>query len=366
MNSAALSLAASMFEGGGSDSDPLSDTDAELYILGIKYRTPNDTYAILDDVVSRFWFTYRTGFAPIGGSSGPTKDTGWGCMMRCGQMMLAEGYLRFFLPAGRYFRWRPNITDPMYWDILNMFIDKRHSSYSIQQIVQMGHSEGKDIGQWFGPNTIAQVLRRIASNEFEKQVNVHVAMDNTLVLDEIRKLCQINSKVRKTTKKTNDTQNGWKPLVVIIPLRLGLSDVNVEYIDQLKLCLRLPQTLGCIGGKPNHAHYFIGYLDTDELLYLDPHVTQSHVDTTITADDTSYHCDRVNRMKFSSLDPSLALAFACKTEIEFDDLIAKLKQNLPPKPMFEICESNPFDMHNKKVEHHEVITLDSDDDYEIV
>ncbi len=77
-----------------------------------------DTYAITDDVISRFWFTYRTGFAPIGekninkrlfrrnylylgGPSGPTKDTGWGCMMRCGQMMLAEAYLRFFVPAGR-------------------------------------------------------------------------------------------------------------------------------------------------------------------------------------------------------------------------------------------------------------------------
>jgi len=73
-----------MFEGSGSDIDNLAYTDTELYILGIKYRTPNgklfqnrktfslfikiDTYAILDDVVSRFWFTYRTGFAPIGKS----------------------------------------------------------------------------------------------------------------------------------------------------------------------------------------------------------------------------------------------------------------------------------------------------------
>jgi len=30
-----------MFEGSGSDIDNLADTDAELYILGTKYKTPN-------------------------------------------------------------------------------------------------------------------------------------------------------------------------------------------------------------------------------------------------------------------------------------------------------------------------------------
>jgi hypothetical protein len=51
--------------------------------------------------------------------------------------------------------------------------------------------------------------------------------------------------------------------------------------------------------------------------------------------------------------------------------------------MFEICESNPFDMLNKNAAHHEgksillmnqihlfefllVLTLDSDDDFEVV
>ena len=32
------------------------------------------------------------------------------------------------------FRWHLNITDRNYWEILQMFIDKRHSSYSIHQI----------------------------------------------------------------------------------------------------------------------------------------------------------------------------------------------------------------------------------------
>ncbi len=48
-------------------------------------------------------------------------------------------------------------------------------------------------------------------------------------------MSRVNSKVRKTTKNSNEIQNGWKPLIIIIPLRLGLSDVNTEYIDQLKV-----------------------------------------------------------------------------------------------------------------------------------
>jgi hypothetical protein len=37
----ALSLAASMFESNGRESENLSETNTELYILGIKYKTPN-------------------------------------------------------------------------------------------------------------------------------------------------------------------------------------------------------------------------------------------------------------------------------------------------------------------------------------
>jgi hypothetical protein len=36
----AFSLAASMFESNGGDNGSLSDTDTDLYILGVKYKTP--------------------------------------------------------------------------------------------------------------------------------------------------------------------------------------------------------------------------------------------------------------------------------------------------------------------------------------
>jgi cysteine protease ATG4 len=40
-----------------------------------------------------------------------------------------------------------------------MFEDRRTAAYSIHQIALMGASEGKEVGQWFGPNTVTQVLK---------------------------------------------------------------------------------------------------------------------------------------------------------------------------------------------------------------
>lgn len=104
----------------------------------------------------------------------------------------------------------------------------------------------------------------------------------------------------------------WKPLLLILPLRLGLSDINPIYIPALKKCFELVGNCGMIGGRPNQALYFLGYVD-DEVLFLDPHTTQrsGSVGQKTTQDevdfDETYHQKYAARIQFTQMDPSLAV-----------------------------------------------------------
>lgn len=52
--------------------------------------------------------------------------------------------------------------DPTYLKIIQRFEERKQAPYSIHQVALMGASEGKEVGQWFGPNTVAQVLKLVA------------------------------------------------------------------------------------------------------------------------------------------------------------------------------------------------------------
>ena len=60
-------------------------------------------------------------------------------------------------------------------------MDIKSAQYSIHQISLMGESlDKKPVGTWFGPNTVAQVLRKFCKFDPSDDIAVHVAMDNTL------------------------------------------------------------------------------------------------------------------------------------------------------------------------------------------
>ncbi|KAK2174130.1 hypothetical protein NP493_826g00032 [Ridgeia piscesae] len=368
------------YETGILEYEDFPKTESPVWILGKTYSTLYDMDDIKRDILTRFWFTYRRNFSPIGGT-GPTSDMRWGCMLRCGQMMLAQALGSLHL--GRDWRWDPDKYNPKYHEILRMFLDKKDSYYSIHQIASMGVSEGKEVGEWFGPNTIAQVLKKLAVYDEWSNLVLHISLDNTVITQDIKTLCRCNcgdksesetdkrlpeeeagAKLRnrkmathngldqsdghdnwtQSAGKCNRCNNHWRPLLLIIPLRLGLSEMNAVYHSQLKMCFTMTQCVGIIGGKPNHAHWFIGYVD-DELVYLDPHTTQPYVDVSAPGEsDETYHCRYASRMRIADMDPSMALGFYCGTEAEFDDWthsVYKPVAHGQHTPIFEVVRDRP-------------------------
>lgn len=69
----------------------------------------------------------------------------------------------------------------------------------------------------------------IADEKFS-QLSVHVALDCQLAKDEIQ-----------------SRSSSFQPLLIIVPVRLGLSELNPIYIDGLKRCLELDSSVGFIG-----------------------------------------------------------------------------------------------------------------------
>lgn len=118
------------------------------------------------DFQSRLWFTYRKDLARIEPSF-YTCDSGWGCMMRTGQSLLAQAFVQVLM--GR--EWRVHHHDQpqptqrrqgrRYKEIVSWFVDEAEKPYSIHRIAKQGLALDKRIGEWFGPSTVAHALKYV-------------------------------------------------------------------------------------------------------------------------------------------------------------------------------------------------------------
>jgi len=369
---------------------------APIYLLGETYRGTGEEpdaealAQLICDLRSRIWLTYRQGFAPIEGSS-LTSDAGWGCMLRTGQMMLAQALI--VLRAGRGWRTADGATQAVAVEgdeshpaggtaetesegegaaaserrlrdelgVVSLFADVAAAPFSIQRIAAAGAGQGTPVGKWFGPTPISQVLALLLARTLEAApaaseapeapgaseasapaasgsgagadlgLSIHVAMDGSLYRQQVQAVA-------------GQPDGSWRPVLVLLPLRLGLDTLNPSYGPCLCALFALRQTVGIIGGAPRRSFYFVG-CQGEQLLYLDPHEVQPALGLPLGAEQLrSCHCLNLPRsISVSQIDPSLALGFLCSSSQAFDELCASCAEIFRRTlPAFSIGDAPPY------------------------
>ncbi|KAI4665022.1 Cysteine protease atg4 [Alternaria conjuncta] len=320
--------------------------------------------AFLDDFESRIWMTYRSGFAPIQKSQDPkatsamsfrvrmqnlaspgfTSDTGFGCMIRSGQCILANALQ--MLRLGRDWRYQEKPDVPEHHEILSLFADDPKAPFSIHRFVEHGAAVcGKYPGEWFGPSAAARCIQDLVHKYKEAGLRVYVSGDGADVYED--KLKQI----------AVDDDGEWRPTLILVGTRLGIDKITPVYWEALKASLQMKQSIGIAGGRPSASHYFVA-TQANNFFYLDPHstrpllpyrspssstedqetaapstleasATSTSSSTTIvpSSNSSSYsaeelascHTRRIRRLQIREMDPSMLLAFLITSQEDYDN-----------------------------------------------
>ncbi|TDZ28264.1 Cysteine protease ATG4 [Colletotrichum trifolii] len=209
--------------------------------------------AFLDDFESRFWMTYRAEFMSIARSDDPrassalslsmriksqlvdqngfTSDSGWGCMIRSGQSLLANAMS--MIDLGR--DWRRGDSPEKERSLLSLFADDPRAPYSIHQFVQHGAVAcGKYPGEWFGPSATARCIQALV-NARKQVLRVYSTGDGPDVYeDDLLKIA-----------KPEGSQ--FHPTLILVGTRLGIDKITPVYWEALIAALQMPQSVGIAG-----------------------------------------------------------------------------------------------------------------------
>jgi len=357
------------------------------------------------------WFSYREKIPPIMKDVFPkenyTCDRGWGCMLRCGQMMLAEALKRHFNYTDKR---NGRLSEDFFTEILVLFLDSIESPeispFSIHQIAAQAYEyfELKP-GEWYKPSNIMVTLSKLndkyqhpklktlktcifldgtvfedqiiekaynkkLNNEFDKEENTFKQQKefndnfNTEETKEEINHFQQTSKENIEYKKTFAKPTEWdNQLLVFIATKTGLDEHNELYLNTIFQLLTFRQSIGMLGGRGSKAYYFIGF-QNQKLLYFDPHYVQDSPHTELGDSYKTYFLEKCFQIHVKDIDTSVGFGFYLRNADDYYEFKSALVHNIKRDQNFLVGFETTTPTID--IDPEDVIECENDDSFEVI
>ena len=315
------------------------------------------------------YMSYRSGFETLKnvGSGDYTSDCGWGCMLRCCQMMLSRGIIkRELYKMNKIDNSNKDITDlDLDIDILNLkkdmlclFSDKfipfellknnRFLSelykkycaneknyemippYSIYTLCKLSRSSGVYTSDLKIIKCFIEINEQLFSNYFRivhfenGEIKRKTIFETFCKKKDLLSMENIDNPLVKVNLFDYFGEEYYfsKPGLVFISLRLGLRDLDEYYFDIIHLFFeKIHNNIGFVSGKKNKAFYFIGFNGNNQLIYADPHLNQKAEDNDI----SSYEVKDLFLLNIKELSSGITIGISINSSTDLKIMVNELE-----------------------------------------
>ena len=335
-----------------------------LYIFDMKFEDViKDEINVL--LKSYLYMSYRSGFINLNsiGCGDFTSDCGWGCMLRCCQMILSKGLIQrkiFEFFNNRHSFIDNDCIDSIRRQTLALFNDnflptkevKNHPDYkifwkkyndltktnseynSISEIIppyslHILTKLGKCAGEYTSDIKNLKLISKINKQLFEEDMNILIfecgfISRKKLIINFCEEYNDFNFNYLDTITYNGVDYIFKKGGLVFISFRWGLSDLDPIFYDVVPLLFKkFHNNLGFVSGKKNRAYYFIGIDKNNKLIFADPHYNQQ-ITNDPDKDYETYYTENLYLLDIKDMSSELTLGIGIFNSVQFtqffDDL----------------------------------------------
>lgn len=241
----------------------LNTSADRIYLAGQSFQLKEDeglevsNNRMLRCIHTTLWFSYKYNWAMYIPDTKIDNDIGWGCMIRCGQMILAKAIAKT----------QDDYNNQCRKEIVELFNDSHGGElipFSIHNIVKHAAKHYNVApGSWFRATTIMMsldALNQQYSPKLSSSITIYTSVDSLVNLSEVyKRLFKVSSVTEGFNSLEELKSKQWPTsLLFCVAIRTGLNKPQDNFKRTLARIMEFTQSLGILGGKDNKAYYILG------------------------------------------------------------------------------------------------------------